>query len=176
MIKSMTIPNQGFKKCNICGEVKSIDEFYERSEKRNKGLPHSHCKICYKKRRADYVARMRKTKPEWFKKTQSASKTKNRKQYKNTVYDHYGRKCVCCGETEPLFLSIDHVNNDGAQWRREHFGSRTKGSGTHLYRWLIKNNFPKGFQVLCMNCQVGKRDNKGICPHKARRNDYPERE
>jgi len=32
--------------------------------------------------------------------------------------------------------------------------------------WIRKNNFPKGFQVLCMNCNWGKghsKDNK--CPH-----------
>src|SRR6266567_4357200 len=26
----------------------------------------------------------------------------------------YGGKCVCCGESHPEFLAIDHVNNDGA--------------------------------------------------------------
>ena len=33
------------------------------------------------------------------------------------VLDHYGRACSCCGETEPAFLTIDHVNNDGAEHR-----------------------------------------------------------
>jgi hypothetical protein len=89
---------------------------------------------------------------------------------KNIVYDAYGGyKCACCGETEPLFLSIDHVNNDGAEHRRK---LGIKG-GTEIYRWLIKNDFPDGFQVLCYNCQQGKRLNNGVCPHQVRCNDYP---
>jgi hypothetical protein len=31
---------------------------------------------------------------------------------------------------------------------------------------IIKTGFPDGYQVLCMNCNWGKRMNKGICPHK----------
>jgi len=33
-----------------------------------------------------------------------------------------------------------------------------------LYSWLKKNNFPKGFQVLCMNCNFAK-GKLGKCPH-----------
>jgi len=79
---------------------------------------------------------------------------------KEIIYDHYGRKCKCCGETEPLFLSMDHINNDGAKHRKE-IGNTT----TNLHRWLIKNDFPDNFQVLCMNCNTGKDRNKGVCPH-----------
>ena len=38
----------------------------------------------------------------------------NHQSYKEKVFDHYGWVCACCGEAEPLFLTIDHVNNDGA--------------------------------------------------------------
>src|SRR5690349_6288281 len=31
----------------------------------------------------------------------------------------YGGRCVCCGESTPEFLHFDHVNNDGAEHRRE---------------------------------------------------------
>jgi len=74
-----------------------------------------------------------------------------------------GYKCACCGETEPKFLSIDHINNDGAKHKRE-FNLRT---GDEVYRWLVKNGFPPGFQVLCMNCNWGKRFNGNVCPHVA---------
>jgi hypothetical protein len=30
---------------------------------------------------------------------------------------------------------------------------------------LKKHNFPGGHQILCWNCQQGKRFNNGICPH-----------
>lgn len=78
---------------------------------------------------------------------------------KLAVFAHYGNACACCGETEPAFLSIDHMNNDGY--------SRRKADPSHqnLYRWLVKHNFPAEFQTLCMNCQWGKAKH-GICPHK----------
>lgn len=79
---------------------------------------------------------------------------------KDDVYAAYGGYvCNCCGETEPCFLSIDHVNNDGADHRRH--SDRRK-----LYQELKNLGFPSGFQVLCMNCNFGKARNDGICPHK----------
>jgi hypothetical protein len=79
---------------------------------------------------------------------------------KNEVFNAYGGYvCVCCGELEKAFLSIDHINNDGAEHRKN------MSSGSNTYRWLRDNNFPNGFQVLCMNCQWGKKNCNGVCPH-----------
>jgi hypothetical protein len=72
-----------------------------------------------------------------------------------------GYRCRCCGETEPMFLTIDHVNNDGAR-HREEIGSL---GGARFYRWLRDRGFPLGFQVLCMNCNHGRHRNGGVCPH-----------
>ena len=33
-----------------------------------------------------------------------------------------------------------------------------------LQKWIIENNFPKGFQILCHNCNVAK-GLYGECPH-----------
>jgi hypothetical protein len=108
--------------------------------------------------------------------TARAEYTRKRNQWlKDMVYDHYGRKCACCGESEPMFLSIDHIGNDGYELRKS--GKQGKGAGVHLYGWLIRNDFPAGYQVLCMNCNHGKSRNGGICPHQSRKcNDYPEGE
>lgn len=79
---------------------------------------------------------------------------------KNEVFAAYGGPvCNCCGESTIEFLTVDHINNDGADHRRQ-IGQ------TSLYRWLRKNDYPKGFQILCMNCNWGKRVCGGICPHK----------
>lgn len=75
------------------------------------------------------------------------------------VITKYGGKCSCCGEGRIEFLTIDHVNNDGAKHRAE-IG---KGSD-QTYRWLIHNGFPDGFQVLCYNCNIAK-SVYGACPH-----------
>ena len=83
------------------------------------------------------------------------------RQNRLTVLTHYSMgnlKCSCCGESEYDFLTIDHTENNGNSHRKE------IGNGT-LYRWLIKNGLPKGYDVLCMNCNHGKGKNNGICPH-----------
>ena len=84
---------------------------------------------------------------------------------KDQVFGAYGGYiCKCCGEDEPMFLSIDHIDNNGAQERKAGLYS---GSGYSFYRWLRKTGFPPGYQVLCMNCQVGKHKNGGVCPHQS---------
>ena len=80
------------------------------------------------------------------------------------VLEAYGGKyyhCVCCGEKHFEFLSIDHINWDGKTHRKD-LGL----TGNKFYGWLIKNNFPEGFQVLCMNCNFAK-GIYGFCPHQA---------
>ena len=78
---------------------------------------------------------------------------------KQKVIDNYGGKCNCCGENVFEFLTIDHINNDGAELRD------TQGTGGKLYRWLISNNYPKdNYQLLCFNCNCSK-GFYGKCPH-----------
>ena len=86
--------------------------------------------------------------------------TKYRATKKEKVLDAYGKSCACCGEAQVLFLTIDHVNNDGAAHR-----SKIGNGSSNLYTWLIKNGFPERFQVLCSNCNLGKHLNGGVCPH-----------
>lgn len=77
------------------------------------------------------------------------------------VIEAYGGKCICCEEKTPEFLTIDHINNDGAADRKKN----GKKSGTKLYRWLIRNDFPKyNYQLLCYNCNCAK-GFFGYCPH-----------
>jgi len=82
---------------------------------------------------------------------------------KTKVIVHYGGKCACCGESNLAFLTIDHVNNDGAEHRKQISSCR---GGSRFYQWLIKNNFPEEpkLQVLCWNCNHAK-EIYGICPH-----------
>ena len=106
----------------------------------------------------------------------NASLRAKRKEVREKVFAAYGGyKCVCCGETEPTFLTLDHIDNDGGEFRKKELGNRTM-AGYHTYRWLMQNKFPKTVQVMCMNCQHGKLMNNGICPHQETCNDYPARE
>lgn len=89
-------------------------------------------------------------------------------KYIDLVFDYYGRKCACCGETEFLFLTLDHIHNNGAEHRREIGTKNAKRSGCGLpfYRWVVQNNYPDFLQTLCFNCNTGKHRNEGVCPHK----------
>lgn len=83
------------------------------------------------------------------------------RRIKLEVIAAYGNYCVCCGEDRLEFLGIDHINNDGAEHRRQ---IRTN-SGSDFYWWLKVNGFPKeGLQILCHNCN-GAKGYYGICPH-----------
>ena len=73
------------------------------------------------------------------------------------VFDHYGNKCECCGETEPMFLTVDHINGGGKK--------HGKKVG-NMYVWLASTGYPEGFRLLCMNCNFGRERNGGVCPHK----------
>lgn len=86
------------------------------------------------------------------------------KRYKLTtrveILTHYSKGtpvCACCGETIIEFLCIDHIHGGGNKHRKENKISQ-------LSIWLARNNFPKGFQVLCHNCNYGKY-RCGVCPH-----------
>jgi hypothetical protein len=78
----------------------------------------------------------------------------------------YGDICKCCGETEFKFLTIDHVFNDG-YLERGRLVRRVCGAVTYVA--LRKLGYPQDrYQLLCMDCNFGKRMNKGVCPHLTR--------
>jgi len=87
---------------------------------------------------------------------------------KYNVLSHYSKIlsnsdipcCRCCGENEFLiFLTIDHITNRKNTTHKKGLG------GVAMYRYLRDNNYPSGYQVLCVNCNSAKSDS-GICPHK----------
>jgi len=83
------------------------------------------------------------------------------RKLKAEVIREYGSLCKCCGEDTFEFMSIDHINNDGARHREE----AKCGGGSTFYLWLKRNKFPKdNFQLLCFNCNYAKH-RYGICPH-----------
>jgi len=154
------------KICSKCGELKPLSEFYKHPTIEN--AFRGQCKKCmydyYEKYRLEtgkqsdlfkkcYYENVRR-----YQDVNHARKTRKRLR----VLKHYGGdppKCVCCGETIVDFLTIDHIDGDGAEKRRN-------GQRGQIANWIIKHNFPEGFQVLCYNCNWGKYINGGTCPHK----------
>jgi hypothetical protein len=91
----------------------------------------------------------------------SEAQRRDRVKLKAEVIAHYGGCCQCCGETEIVFLTIDHVDDDGAERRRKE-GHR---GGTQQYRLLRRQGYPDGFRVLCWNCNAAIHMLGGKCPH-----------
>jgi serine/threonine protein phosphatase PrpC len=92
----------------------------------------------------------------------------NRKQiFKNEALTYYGNgklSCVRCGFDDIRALTIDHINGNGSEHRKS--TDKNKIQGSHIYEWLVKNNYPKGYQTLCANCQFIKRTENNECQSK----------
>lgn len=152
--------------CTQCGRVSTITRL---------------CSICREKDNKVHregLKRCKEERPEiynkiWGKERYMRRKDQVSKYYKGRnfklkqqVFEHYGNKCVCCGEEELVFLTLDHINNDG---NKERLTLKSKG-GASFYRWVIKNNYPNRYQILCWNCNLG-RCILGECPHKRKEGD-----
>ena len=64
------------------------------------------------------------------------------------IIEALGGRCVVCGESRPILLQADHVNNDGAAHRR------TVARGEALYREILRTALeePGRLQLLCVTC------------------------
>lgn len=87
-------------------------------------------------------------------------RTKLRLEIKREALTYYGHnKCACvnCGYNDIRALSIDHVNGNGNRHRK-----MINVEGGEIYTWLKKNDYPLGFQTLCMNCQFIKKQENAV--------------
>ena len=123
----------------------------------------------YKDNRNGYSKQWHKNKmlenPDYYKEIYAKNQDKlieraraNRLKNRMLVIKAYGGKCSCCGEDRHEFLAIDHMDGSGNEHRR------SIGGAPAFYPWLIKNNFPSGFRVLCHNCNLSF-GFFGYCPH-----------
>lgn len=132
------LEKQGKRRCYTCNSIFDLtkDFFHATNKKSNAGFRYE-CRNC----------------------CAIKAKTSNIKRRK-LVLNYYGgnpASCACCSERNYEFLAIDHINGGGNKHLKE--------VGQNLAYWLISNNFPEGFQVLCHNCNMAK-GLYGYCPHK----------
>jgi len=119
------------KTCPICKEEKDFNKF-----RRNPGgtIRGNDCTSCRSK--------------------------KERSQLKLAFLREFDSTCSCCGEKDPRFLTLDHVNNDGGEHRetlKEH----------QIMRQAKSDGWPRDkYTCLCFNCNSGRSVNGGVCPHK----------
>lgn len=150
-------------KCSLCENKKSDGTLIEVLL----------CKKCftekakkyYSENKAEFIKRAALWKKNNKEKVIEESKRYRKKLKINALkaYSNNDVKCACCGEREIDFLCLDHVNDNGAEERKNN-----KYGLAGIFKWLKKNNYPKnaGLQVLCFNCNMSKRINGGICIHK----------
>lgn len=78
---------------------------------------------------------------------------------RQALLSRFGSRCRCCHETEPAFLTLDHVRDDGNKDRRD------GGNAYSLYRRILTGREDLArFQLLCWNCNLAKAHH-GRCPH-----------
>lgn len=78
-----------------------------------------------------------------------------RDKIKADMIEAYGGKCLHCGESDQIVLTLDHINDD-ARIEIERYGQNARG-GHKQYQRLKREGWPKDrFQLLCFNCNAKK--------------------
>jgi hypothetical protein len=140
------------KRCTRCREDKEHGPNRHRAD----GLQ-VYCRECVR----DYNANRRATtskEREWHR--------ARRQRLRAEMLQAYGGKCACCGEDEPVFLALDHV--DGLSDEDRVDGPRRRLSTDKIIARLKKQDWPDGYQLLCHNCNAAKAI-LGECPHRRER-------
>lgn len=150
------------KTCSVCGESKPITNFNKKGTGPN-GTEYrdTKCRQCQRKERTESnlcVTCGRQNAPKrkqcsYCLDISNKSTKKRARLDRQAAFEHYGTKCAYCGEEEEIFLTIDHIENNGAEHRK---GINGKNRGHNLPTWLRRNDYPTGFQTLCYNCNCAK--------------------
>lgn len=112
----------------------------------------------YRKKNKEKLLKLNR---DWCSKNREHVREENRKERERLKMEVLGRYssnkicCAYCGFEDTRALQIDHIDNNGAEERREKLGNRTC-AGTTFYRWIRRQNYPCGYQVLCANCNIIK--------------------
>lgn len=77
----------------------------------------------------------------------NACAKQRRKKLRSEILDLLGGKCVCCGETNKIYLQVDHLNKDGKQHR-----ALCNNDTYTLFKDIKKNPSRFELRVLCASC------------------------
>jgi hypothetical protein len=79
------------------------------------------------------------------------------------LFEAFGYKCQCCGETHPDFLTLEHIDGKHAI-RKGGRNGRKRITEQEIYHAKKHGFNPEFFSLLCMNCNFA--EGHGGCPHK----------
>jgi hypothetical protein len=160
------------KTCRICKQLKELSEFPKRKDSSDRH--YYYCHECCRQKQSQYYhsnrkrvlenLKHRRDTDDLFRASQAAQARKDSAKLKMNVLVAYSNGiilCACCGESDIRFLTLDHINGGGNQEKKKLGVSGGEG----YYRWLRRNGYPPGLQVLCFNCNQGKAI-YGECPHR----------
>jgi hypothetical protein len=166
------------KVCSNCGIKKQIDQFY--FKKGNRDSHDGKCKTCVNEERRnryncneDHKEQIQKLNKKSYHKNIEARRAYDRQRpridYNKKTRERIKRECFsnyCDGEIRCMthqehfnselhdvdVLTLDHINGGGRKMA-EDIGIGSGAGGYRLYLYLKRNGYPKGFRVLCFNCQ-----------------------
>lgn len=154
---------EGKKRCRRCLTIKVLAEFNIRNREREwykhwcRDCEKAHFHQYYRKNQAVMQQRARDYFQEW------------KLVRFQAVLDALGSVCACCGENDPTFLTVDHIQNDGWKDRIRKDGTKhpTRRSGRALWSKIRNEGYPKDrYRILCFNCNCGRERSKDKkCPH-----------
>lgn len=177
---------EALKTCRKClRELPATLEFFTKERAHLASL----CKTCLKEKNSAYWRTHKKTlmqyKRDWARKNPDKEQARyqrkrpwyeantekrnqqayaNNRRLKEEVFAAYGHICVCCGESDTRFLTVEHTNRDGAAHRR-----KVGGGGVILYRDLKRRGYPRdGYCLFCANCNWATRFGDP-CPHRSKK-------
>ena len=151
----------GERYCMRCRKSRPLDDFkISPKRKREIACGETHTKICLEC--LVYQSESSKKRRDRWDEETKKKYLENRSAYAHSfrpkLIEKYGG---FCGETEPRFLQVDHIDGNGGQHRRQ-IGDTAEA----LWRWAQRHGFPPTLQVLCANCHNAKSFHGG-CPHQA---------
>ena len=142
--------------CKRCGIARPL-HMYTLDNSRQDKLKTWCCECC-----RVYIRNRRRKNPNFYRKSSRASK----KRIRLLALTHYGGdppQCACCGESAYEFLALDHKKGGGEKHRK-----KTSYRGFEMAVWLRRAGWPKGFRVLCHNCNMAI-GFYGRCPHQGKK-------
>lgn len=128
-----------------CASCKERSRGYQRKFL-NRGKENNMCRLCAVRKPDEGLKSC----------TKCRTRIRDRKKVvKKEVFAHYGGRCVFCMESDLRHLTIDHIDGNGAEHRRE-MQPGGRFCGDTIYSWLKRNDWPTGYQILCWNCNTAK--------------------
>ena len=127
--------------------------------KRNRNKPEIKRKINERNQRPELKAKNKKRIDE--------NRLKVLLEYSKRLSNSNVTCCACCGLKDHIdFFALDHIagrKEMDSEPELVKLGYSSKLLSGNLRRWIIENNYPKGFQILCHNCNTAK-GLYGKCP------------